>query len=275
MSAVVGPVAAPARARPALARVERGLLQIVTLLWVYALYNLVRADVAGSRAAALRHATQIQAVERLLHVNVEQSVRQVTALVPGLATAFSLCYTLAHLVVPPIVLLVLYRRDRARYRRSRDVFVVLLGLALVGFALYPLAPPRLAAPSHHVDVPEVTVDLQHTPLGGLVSSGSGSTAPTWAGVTNPFAAMPSLHVAWAVWAGVALWPVTRRRWLRVALGTYVGAMVGAVLVTANHWTLDVLGAFAAVWLATALVRVVGAPLGRVVKPILDAASTPA
>jgi hypothetical protein len=254
MSAVVGRLAPPARSRPTLARVERGLLQAVILLWVYALYNLVRGDVTGTRATALRHATQIQAVERVLHLNIEQSVGRLAGLVPGLVTALSVCYTMAHLVVPPIVLFVLYRRDRVQYRRSRDMFVVLLALALVGFALFPLAPPRVAVPAHPGVVSGVAVDLQHSPIAGLVGSGSGSAAPTWAGRNNPFAAMPSLHVAWALWGAVALWPVTRRRWLRVVLATYVGAMVGAVLVTANHWTLDVLGGFAAVALAAAVVR---------------------
>ncbi len=63
------------------------------------------------------------------------------------------------------------------------------------------------------------------------------------------AAMPSLHVAWAVWAALALWSVTRRRWLRWLLAGYPLVMIWAVIVTGNHWLLDTVGGVAVVAVA--------------------------
>ena len=66
----------------------------------------------------------------------------------------------------------------------------------------------------------------------------GPTAATLFEFSNPFAAMPSLHVTWALWAAVAAWPAVRHRSTRVLLALYVPAMLLSVTVTANHWVLD-------------------------------------
>ena len=71
-------------------------------------------------------------------------------------------------------------------------------------------------------------------IGGLWSFDSG----TMQEVTNQFAAMPSLHFAWATWCVVALWPVLQRHWTRGLIAAYPVATLFAVVVTANHYWLD-------------------------------------
>ena len=68
-------------------------------------------------------------------------------------------------------------------------------------------------------------------------------------ISNQYAAMPSLHVAWAIWCALAAVPVLRSRWTRLALASYPWLTLFAVMVTANHYWIDAVGALAAVMIA--------------------------
>lgn len=240
-------------AAAALRGVDRGLFQVVALLWIYALYDLLRVGVKGSTAAATAHAHQVAALEHSLGLGAERMLQQGAMRVPGLVGACNAYYAMGHLAVPPIALLMLYRRAPARYRHWRNVFVAMLGLALATFWLYPLAPPRLMpGPGQVIDTSRAYFSFSRTPLAAL-GARAGSSAPSWGGGTNPFAAMPSLHVGWALWTTLALWPVLRRRWTRLLLALYPMAMVLVVIVTGNHWLVDALAGGAVTALAAALV----------------------
>jgi hypothetical protein len=111
-------------------------------------------------------------------------------------------------------------------------------LALVGFSVYPLMPPRLLSVcgeyggctnSGFVDT------LQR--FGGLWSFDSG----TMQSISNQYAAMPSLHFAWSTWCWLALRPVVQRRSLRLALAAYPWLTLFAIVVTANHFWIDAAG----------------------------------
>ena len=220
-------------------RPDRGLGQVVGLLWIYATYDRVRTRVAGSASVAVAHAKQVASAERVLGLNVEHAVQQAALHVSWLAAACNVTYSTTHLVTPPLVLFVLYRRSPQRYRHWRNVFLMTLGMALLCFWLYPLAPPWLVPSSSHlVDTSATAFSIDHTPVAGWIGSASGSAGPSWAGATNSFAAMPSLHVAWAVWGSLAILPQLRRRRSRTAAALYPTVIVLAVIVTANHWVLD-------------------------------------
>lgn len=235
-------------------RPDRGLVQVVALLWIYAIYDRVRTRVAGSSAVAVAHAKQIASTERALGLNIERAVQQAALHVPWLAAAGNVAYGTTHLVVPPVVLVVLYRRSPQRYRHWRNIFLMMLAIALLCFWLYPLAPPRLVPSSSHlVDTSTTTFSVDHTPIARWIGSTSNSATPSWVGTTNPFAAMPSLHVAWAVWAALAILPVLRRRGNRVVAALYPTVIVLAVIVTANHWVLDAAGGAALVAVAAGAV----------------------
>src|SRR5207247_1386917 len=127
-------------------------------------------------------------------------------------------------------LFVLWRHDRARYRFFRNVFGWMLVLGLVGFAVYPVTPPRLLARSYRFVDTGATVGGVG-PVGGEEGNGGG----------NPYAAMPSLHLGWSTWCVAALLPLVRRRWLRGALVLHPLLMLTAVVVTGNHYILDGVG----------------------------------
>ncbi len=230
--------------------VHAGLFQVVVLLWGYALYDALRAGATGSRAAALAHAGQVNAIERFLGIHAERVIQQTVLSWPWLVSACNLCYTLTHLAVPPVVLWLLYRHAPARYRQWRNAFFVLLTIGVLCFWLFPTGPPRLMPGSGLVDTSHGYLSVGHTPIAGVSASGRTSIAGT-----NPYAAMPSLHVAWAVWAALALGSMLRRRSTRLLVALYPAAMFVAVIVTANHWVLDAVAGVAAAFLAWGIVAV--------------------
>jgi len=228
---------------------HRGLVQIVALLWVYALYDEVRTHVTGTASVAAQHARALFGLEQAVGLNLERGIQSAVLHLPWLVAACNVAYNSLHLVIPPIVLIVLYRRAPARFRHWRNVFIIMLGLAVLCFWLYPLMPPRLVMGAGHLlDTSRVYFSLTKTPLAKVVGSTS-SAGPAVTGPTNPYAAMPSLHVGWAIWATVALWPLLRRRWAKATLVLYPVLMALAVLVTANHWVLDVAGGAILVWVS--------------------------
>src|SRR5438874_10427812 len=103
------------------------------------------------------------------------------------------------------------------------------GLALVGFALVPLMPPRLLTDHGFVDT------LKQ--VGGLWSFDSGAMSK----VSNQYAAMPSLHFGWSSWCACVLWPALRRPWAKVVVAAYPLLTLFAIVVTANHFFLDAVG----------------------------------
>jgi hypothetical protein len=132
-------------------------------------------------------------------------------------------YGTAHFIVPAVALVVLYRRDRARYATSRNALAWTSAIAVAVFALFPTMPPRLLPAAFHFT--------------NVV--GQGVDRPLVPALYNGFAAMPSLHAAYATWVLCALWPVVRSRWLRGLLVAHAVTIVAVVIVTANHYYLDV------------------------------------
>jgi PAP2 superfamily len=253
-AAELGPVALapPDKARrtdPSL--LLAGAYQVVLLLWAYALYDVLRVGAAGTLGTATAHADHVVAVERFLGLHVERIVQRAAMQWSLLVGACNLCYSLTHIVVPPLVLWLLYRRAPARYRQWRNIFFVVLVIGVVCFWLYPTGPPRLVAGSGVLDTSHGYVSEAHTPLASVSGSGGMGIAGS-----NPFAAMPSLHVAWALWAALALWPVLRRRSSRLLVASYPVVMFVTVIVTGNHWVLDAIAGVATALLAWGIVTVV-------------------
>lgn len=237
--------------RTAATALQDGVFQIAVLLWGYALYDALRAGVTGTKGAALSHAHDVVSVERFLGIDAERLIQRTALHWPWFVSACNLCYTLTHLAVPPLVLWLLYRYAPARYRQWRNVFFVLLVIGVLSFWLFPAGPPRLTPGSGVVDTSHSYLGVSHTPVAGLTASGGTSIAGS-----NPYAAMPSLHVAWATWAALALGSMLRRRSTRILVALYPAAMFIAVIVTANHWVLDAVAGGASVFVAWGIVSLV-------------------
>ncbi|GAA3494496.1 hypothetical protein GCM10019016_015960 [Streptomyces prasinosporus] len=123
-------------------------------------------------------------------------------------------YATLHFVVTLGVLVWLYRRHPGRYAATRLVLFVTTGFALVGYYLYPLAPPRLMHGQNFVD----TV-LVHQTWGSMASGDLKN-------VSNQYAAMPSMHIGWSLWCGLTLFALATCPWARVLGLLYPAAHPG-------------------------------------------------
>ncbi|TDE36922.1 phosphatase PAP2 family protein [Actinomadura sp. 6K520] len=154
-------------------------------------------------------------------------------------TAFlaNVYYVGMHFPGTALLLVWLYVRHRSSYTRVRNELVVLTGAGLVVHVLFPLAPPRLAG-----------IGATDT----MLTVGPSAYPATTDGIANQYAAMPSLHVGWALLVAVAVLRVSRSRW-RWVVAAHAPVTVFVVVVTANHYWTD--GLVAAVLLAGALTAV--------------------
>jgi hypothetical protein len=196
---------------------------IVWLLWVYdAVTNFapLRLDVA------LKHARGVLSLERSLHMDPELSLDRWLAGHHTLGLILSDYYDNAHFVVTLGVLGYLWWRRADLYRPLRNSLVLVNVLAFIVFWCYPVAPPRML--DGFTDVVASTGAFGSWHTGTLASH------------ANQLAAMPSLHMAWAAWCGLAVWRISTRRWVRTVAVLYPCLTALAVLSTGNHFLLDVL-----------------------------------
>jgi membrane-associated phospholipid phosphatase len=201
----------------------RARSQLLLFLAAYLLYTAGRWVTAGDLDTATDHAQWIMDAEDDLGVGVERSVQD--ALTGGLVSwLFSNLYLAAQLVVLPGALLWLYRRAPAVYRPLRDTVLATWMLSVPIYALFPVAPPRLAD-------------------GGMSDTVSSQAAVELTGRStifyNELAAVPSLHCGFALAVGIALAVAARRRWAK-ALALLWGPLVCLIVVaTANHYVFDI------------------------------------
>jgi len=223
----------------------RAGVELALLALLYVGYSAARLLADGDVARAVANAHDLLHLESVLNLDVERSANQLLTDVPGLALVASYWYSALHYVVTPAVLIWVYRRHALGYRRVRNALVLATATGLVGFVLLPVAPPRMLP--GYVDVLATT--------SGSGWWGSDASAPKGlGGLTNELAAMPSLHVGWALWCAWVVFLCTRNRWLRVAATCYAAGTTLVVIGTANHYVLDAVAGAAVVAVAVAATR---------------------
>jgi len=207
--------------------------EVLYILGFYALYSVIRntqGSASVSEAHAFANARHLIRLERMLGLYHEGSVQHAFLGWRPFLEFWNIFYGTFHFVVTVVALILLFRRFPARYPRWRNTLAATTALALVGFAAYPLMPPRLLPASYgFVDTLRV--------YGSLWSFESGPVAR----VSNQYAAMPSLHFAWSSWSALVLYPVLRRPWSKALVLLYPAATLFAIVVTANHYVLDAAG----------------------------------
>ena len=206
--------------------------EVVYILVFYSVYTLIRNQgvATDNSAVAFRHARQVISAQRLLGIYHEETIQDWFLPWRWFVSFWNVFYGTAHFVVTVVALVWLFRRMSGRYPLWRNTLACTTALALVGFAFYPLMPPRLLPPEYgFVDTLRV--------IGGLWSFESGAVAK----VSNQYAAMPSLHFAWSSWCVLVLAPAVRARWTRALLVSYPLLTLFAIVVTANHFVLDAVG----------------------------------
>jgi PAP2 superfamily len=207
-------------------RPPRWWQEVLLIALGYFLYGRVRNLVPEHVRLALLHGRAVQHLQENLHLSFELSVNRYVAGHEWLAQVMDYYYATLHFVVTPAVLCWLFVAHSRIYRGARTVLFVTSLLALAGFWLYPLAPPRLLPQYGYID----TLLKFHT-WGSLAD-------PKIAEHSNQFAAMPSLHIGWAIWCGAALFFCAKHLWVRLLGVLYPLCTLAVIVGTANHFFID-------------------------------------
>jgi len=214
-----------------------GLREIAVFVAAYLTYFGVRALTEGAVPQAHHNAGAVVDLERELGMAVEGQVQRAVLPHPVLVDAANAVYMYGHwpVIITGGVLLFRYRRQD--YYRLRNAFLITGLVGLVVFAVFPVAPPRLT------DLPLVDT---------VTSEAEGYRQILPASFVNEYAAMPSFHVGWNLLLGIVVYRAVRHWWLRGLAVVGPASMAVAVVVTANHYILDVVAGAAIVLLALAL-----------------------
>ena len=223
------------------------ILVIVFLAWAY---DTV-ANLAPLREKlALAHGSDILSFERSLHIAPEAALNSWLVAHDTFGTLLSYYYDNAHFIVTFGLLGWLWWKRADIYRPLRSSLVAINVIGLLVFWLYPVAPPRMLSGFTDVIASSHTFGSWHT--GSLAAD------------ANQFGAMPSLHIAWAVWCTFVLWRLSSNVWVRAAAVAYPCVTAFAVLATGNHYLLDLVGGLATFALACATVWLARATCHKVV-----------
>jgi hypothetical protein len=223
--------------------------EILAVAWLAWLYDVVTGMAPLRRALALAHGRSLLSVEQSLHVALERPLNEWVAAHHTLGVVLSYYYDNAHFIVTFMLLGWLWWRRADIYRPLRNTLVAINLIGLLVFWRYPVAPPRMLGGFTDVIASSHALGSWHT--GSLAAD------------ADQLAAMPSLHIAWAAWCGVALWRMSSRRWMPGVAVLYPCLTALVVLCTANHYLLDVIAGLLTTGLAVAFVRL--APVPHVTK----------
>jgi hypothetical protein len=202
-------------------------LEVFSIALGYGFYSVVRVLSPQNLQESYENAALVVGWERGLGILSEVHFNTFLSRHDLLTISASYYYATLHFLVTPLVLIWLFYRRKQFYAPLRSSLVIGTLIALVIYATWPLAPPRFALPGV---IDSVTL---HPVLWGKGGHGV-------EGFINELAAMPSLHVGWAVWVAFAIVAVTRGPWRHLAW-LYPAMTTVVVVATANHYLLDAVG----------------------------------
>ena len=248
-------------AGPVSKRIRFGwVVEAAAIVIIMIVHDLLRNLVTGGRAESLQRARDFTSFERRIGIYWEWDVQHFFLHSNFLVAFWNVYYQWAHFIVPAITAIYLYRKFPSRYVRWRNVFLVMLfATGLLGWAVFPVTPPKYMPHGNGVPADERFIDTQvnYFNIGTQRPIEYGSDGePTPASIValgNTYSGMPSHHVSWAFWCVCALWPVIRRRWVRGLLVLHVLLTIGAITVTGNHRFVDIAGSALEVALAFGVV----------------------
>ena len=207
-----------------------GRIELAALAALYGVYELVRGFGGEDWAAARAHTADVVALERRLHLFVERDIQDVVGSIAGVPALLGFLYVLLHFAGTAAVLIWVHKRRPHAFPFLRSTLIVSTALALVGYVLYPAAPPRLANMGFADTVSKDTgLNLSSDLLGSFY---------------NPIAAVPSLHCGFAMAIGIAVAAAVQRRWLKVLALSWGPIVALSTVATANHYVFDVVAGLA-------------------------------
>jgi membrane-associated phospholipid phosphatase len=217
-------------------RLPQGWLDLVRQLLLFAgayyVYRIVRGIVDGQAVEAFENGRTLVYLERDLGLFFEPGLQAWAQGQEWIMWLANTMYVNSHFVVTTTFLVWLYLARNDAYYFVRNMFMVAMALALVGYVAYPTAPPRFLTDWGFTDT---------------VAEFVGSEAEMSASALyNPYAAVPSMHVAFALMIAVPAISLVRHRWLKILWALYPLLVTFVVVVTANHYWIDAaLGAMVA------------------------------
>ena len=223
------------------------LRQFSLFVSAFLVYDLVRGLVEGRGAtAAFQNARELISIERTLHLFIEPSVQAWASGSHVVMVSASWLYVNAQTSITIAALVYLYVRHNRSFYFVRNMFLIAMAIALVGYTVFPTAPPRFMPEWGFIDTVSDITGVRNSHASGVMSA-----------LFNPYAAVPSMHVAFALMIACPLARLARSAAVRIVWVTYPFLMTFVIVVTANHFLLDaVLGAltagvsaYAASWLA--------------------------
>jgi hypothetical protein len=201
------------------------LLQLSLIVMANILYETVRGVAESNAATAFANARVIVELEQNTGLFFEQGLQTWAMGQRALIDFANFMYVNSHFVITTTVLVCLYLRHNERFYFVRNMFMVAMGLALIGYVLMPTAPPRFFPELGFVDTIAYYVNVKHD--SGLVAL-----------FFNPYAAVPSMHVAFALMISIPTMLIVRNRVAKVLWALYPLLVTFVVVVTGNHWIFD-------------------------------------
>ncbi len=243
----------------------------------YAVYSWTRNLFGSNKIAgdgipdqAFTNAVRVIRVETVLNLFHEETIQAWFLPYKWFIQFWNTWYGTMHFIVTLGVFVLLFLKRRDVFPQWRNTLAAMTALAILGFAFFPLMPPRLldepcpandptsygGACIHTSERPEDGWGFVDTlaEYGGPWSFDS----ETMASISNQYAAMPSMHIGWSTWCVAAVWPLLRRKWMKALALLYPLATLFCIIVTANHFWLDGVGGL----LAFGLGAVIGWGLHR-------------
>lgn len=218
----------------------------------YALYTASRNRFGSARLGdakptqAFNNARELIRIEEAVGLFHEKAIQQAFLGARWFIWFWNVFYGTFHFIVTIGLFVLMYKKSRHLFTKWRNVILATTALALFGFSLFPVMPPRLLDDTSRYGGYEIQVERGIPPygfhdtlkeVGGLWSFDSG----TMSKISNQYAAMPSLHCAWATWCALVGWRITRRRWARTLLVVYPFLTLFCIVVTGNHYWIDGIG----------------------------------
>lgn len=209
---------------------RRILVEIAIISALYAIYTFVRNNTHASSGLAYSNAKHVIRWERFLSIYVEHPIHKYFLHYDWIIIGANYYYGSLHFIVTIFALVYVFIKDPKRYSHVRNTIVTGTLIALVGFVTFPLMPPRLLPRSYgFIDT------LAKYPTFWSFNS------KEFAAISNQFAAMPSVHIAWSSWCVFALFPYVKKMWIKILLCAYPVVTFFVIVVTSNHYILDAVG----------------------------------
>ena len=215
--------------------------QLLLFLLVYNAYQVVRGLTDGGDELAFANAERLIEIERSLGAYFEPGFQQALLDYTWLIDAANFMYMNSHFVITTAFLAWLYMFRNEHFYFVRNMFVIAMALALVGYAAYPTAPPRLIPEEGFTD----TIAL---------FTGVAQDDKTLSLLVNQYAAVPSMHIAFSLMIAVPGMTLTTNAAARTVWSAYPLIVLFVIVVTGNHFWLDAAAGAAVACLAAVTAR---------------------